>query len=136
MSEKLTKPLANYPHYREVGGLIFLAGQGCRDPETGKCVGITHDLAHHKVSSHCIATQTKGVFDNIRRVLHTKGLDLNDLVDVTIFLKDFADFAIMNEIWNKTIDPVYAPTRTTVVVADLPDDNFIEMKAIAAMRKS
>jgi enamine deaminase RidA (YjgF/YER057c/UK114 family) len=45
-----------------------------------------------------------------------------------------ADFADMNHVWNEFFSGKPAPTRTTVAVADLPGMNFVEMKAIAAIR--
>jgi len=128
----LTKPLANYPHLRQVGDLYFLAGQGCRDPETNTCVGLKRHPADDKIIGYDIKEQTAGVLANIERALATAGLARGDLVDVTVFLTDMKDFSAMNEIWDQFFSACLAPpTRTTVAVKDLPGDNFIEMKALA-----
>ena len=68
---------------------------------------------------------------SIERALKPAELGLQDLVDVTVFLKDMADFPAMNQIWNETFSADQQPARTTVCVVDLPSDNFVEMKAIA-----
>ena len=126
----LTKPLASYPHSRRIGSTVYLAGQGCRNPETNECVGIVRD-DNGKVTDHCITTQTKGVIANLERALKSEGLDLTNLVDVTVFLRNMNEFNKMNEVWNATFTWKSPPTRTTVAVVDLPHDNFVEMKAIA-----
>jgi enamine deaminase RidA (YjgF/YER057c/UK114 family) len=73
MSETtLTKPLARYAHQREAGGLVFLAGQGCRDPQTDAYAGLT--LAPDgSVLAYDARSQAAGVLANIDRALHAVG---------------------------------------------------------------
>ena len=130
-TESLTKPLATYVHSRRVGSLLFIAGQGSRDPETNGYGGITRDAAG-RVASHDIEAQAAAVLTNIERVLHSQGLDRSHLVDITVFLTNMDEFPQMNAVWNRYFSESPAPTRTTVAVTRLPGDNFIEMKAIAA----
>lgn len=56
-----------------------------------------------------------------------------DLVDVNVFLKDMNDFAKYNQVYSKHFSFDNPPARTTVAVADLPGNNFIEIKAIACL---
>lgn len=115
----LTKPLARYSHARKVGHLLYLAGQGSRDPAT--------DSYPTGVTAH-----TQGVLANIERVLKSNGLDRSALVDVNVFLVDMGDFDAMNAVWNEFFAEVATPpTRTTVAVKQLPGKNVVEMKAIA-----
>lgn len=132
MTEPLTKAFATYAHTRKAGGLVFLAGQGCREPATDQCTGLTRDSSGN-ITSYDIKAQTTGVLKNIERALAHEGLDRSHLVDVTVFLTDMQDFEPMNQIWNNFFAESRAPTRTTVAVSKLPGDNFIEMKAIAAL---
>ncbi len=66
-------------------------------------------------------------------VLATHGATLDDLVEVSVFLIDMADYAGMNEIWNQRFaDPLRAPARTTVAVRQLPRPEFaVEIRAVA-----
>jgi len=130
MSE-LTKPLANYSHVREVGNVVFVAGQGCRDPKTNSYCGLELD-ANGKIISYDIKKQTQGVLLNIERALQSIGLNRKNIVDINVFLTDMKDFEGMNAVWNEFFGPVNPPTRTTVAVAKLPGMNFVEMKTIAA----
>lgn len=127
----LTKPLASYVHTRRVGSVIFVAGQGCRDPQTNGYVGLTLN-PDGSVASYDIRAQALGVLTNIERALKAEGCDRSDIVDVNVFLTDMKDFDAMNEVWNKFFEGQGTPTRTTVAVKQLPGLNFVEMKAIAA----
>lgn len=131
MSPNLTRPLANYSHARRVGDLLFLAGQGSRDPATDRCAGLTRDdqgrIIHYDASA-----QTSAVLHNIERVLTQHGLDRHNLVEVSVFLTDMRDFAAMNAVWNEFFAGTEPPARTTVAVKQLPGDNFVEMKGVAA----
>lgn len=130
-AKSLTKPMATYVHTRRVGSLLFVAGQGSRDPVTDAYAGVTRDGAG-RVIAHDIAAQTAAVLANVERALKAEGLSRADLVDVTVFLTDMAEFSAMNQVWNDFFASTPAPTRTTVAVVRLPGDNFVEMKAIAA----
>ena len=130
----LTKPLASYSHTRRVGQLIFVAGQGCRDPNTNAYRGLTL-ATDGAVVSYDIREQARGVLENIERALRSEGLDRSAIVDVQVFLTDMKDFPGMNEVWNeffKEVSPL--PTRTTVAVKSLPGTNFVEMKTVAQAR--
>ncbi len=129
-AKHLTKPMATYVHTRRAGGLLFVAGQGSRDPESDAYAGVTRDSAG-RVIAHDIAVQTAAVLTNVERALKSQGLSRADLVDVTVFLTDMSEFQAMNEVWNQFFAETPAPTRTTVAVRQLPGDNFVEMKGIA-----
>ncbi len=130
----LTKPFAAYPHTRRVGDLVFLAGQGCRDPETDSYPA-TEISPDGEVLSYDITAQTQGVLRNVERALKSEGLTREHLVDVTVFLTDMNDFAGMNAVWNEWFGGGDGPTRTTVAVSKLPGHNQVEMKAIASTRR-
>ena len=135
-SAQLTAPLARYSHCRQVGSLLFIAGQGCRDPQTNTYAGLSLNERGH-VEAYDIRAHTSGVLANIELVLRGQGLDRRDIVDVNVFLTDMADFAGMNEVWNNFFNGVpVPPTRTTVAVKQLPGLNFVEMKATASCERS
>lgn len=128
------RPLGNYSHAVKTGGLVFLAGQGARDANTGKEAGVV--LAQDgSVASYQIEVQTKAVIENMIVVLKAAGCAITDVVDVTVFLKDMNDFAKYNSVYSQYFSFENPPARTTVAVADLPGNNFIEIKAIAMQSK-
>jgi len=131
-SQKLTKPFGRYVHTRIAGNLVFIAGQGCRDPETDAYAGLSKN-PDGSVAAYDIQAQTRGVLQNIERALSSLKLNKNALVDVTVFLTDMKDFDGMNAVWNDYFADCTPPTRTTVAVRQLPGLNFVEMKAIAIL---
>jgi reactive intermediate/imine deaminase len=128
------KALGSYSHAVQVGQLVFVAGQGCRDAQTGIEAGITLD-ADGKVTAYDIEVQTEGVLKNLASVLDSAGLSLSDVIDATVFLKSMDDFDRYNKVWGKHFTSECPPARTTVAVADLPGRNYIEIKAIAMARE-
>lgn len=125
-------PLGAYSHALRVGDLLFISGQGCRDPKTGVECGLTLD-EKGQVLTYDIEVQTRGVLENLGVVLRHAGLDYSDLVDMTVFLHDMQDFERYNKVYAGYFANVAVPpTRTTVQVARLPGRNYIEIKAIAS----
>ncbi|MBL4645727.1 MAG: hypothetical protein JKY99_04640 [Rhizobiales bacterium] len=103
-------------------GFLFASGVIAINPETGKLAGDTIQL------------QTQQVFTNIRAVLAAGGATLNDVVKVTVFLKNPHDFPAMNEIY-ADIFKEYKPARTTVPGVEWGPGILIEIDVIAAMPK-
>ena len=124
--------LASYGVVELANGLVILPGQGCRDPKTNACMGITRG-PDEEIESYDIRVQAEGVFSNVEALLLSRGLTRDNIVDVMVFMKDKTDFDAMNEVWNRYFEGCEKPpARTTVFVLDLPGDNFIEMKVQAS----
>jgi 2-iminobutanoate/2-iminopropanoate deaminase len=103
------------------GDLVFCSGQLGLDPATGELVeGDT-------------ATQAERALRNLGAVLDAAGCSFTDVVKVTIFLTDLADFAPMNAVYQRFMGEP-PPARSTVEVAALPMGARIEIEAIAARR--
>lgn len=121
--------LASYPHARRVGDFIYLCGTSSRRA----------DNTHQGVTKHEdgtvvleIGEQTRGVIENMRKILQEAGADLDDLIDVTTFLVNMKDFAGYNAVYNEYFEASTGPTRTTVAVHQLPHPNLlIEIKGVA-----
>jgi len=78
-----------------------------------------------------IEAQTRQTMKNLQTILEAAGSSLNDVVKVTVFLVDVADFGKMNEVY-RTYFPKEPPTRSTVVVAALAKpDWLVEIEVIA-----
>lgn len=115
-------PAAIGPYSQGVraGNLIFTAGQIALDPAT------------QQVVASGIVEQTARVLENLKAVLEAGGSSLDRVVKATVFLKDFNDFAAMNEVYAQYLGKDGAPpARTTVEVARLPKNVLIEIELIA-----
>jgi 2-iminobutanoate/2-iminopropanoate deaminase len=64
-------------------------------------------------------------------VLDAAGCSFADVVKVTIFLADMADFGAVNAVYARFM-PDPPPARSTVAVSGLPKGALIEIEAIAA----
>ena len=129
------RPVGSYPHARRVGNLLFLSGIGPRDHDTNAIVGNVHD-ADGRLLSYDIDAQARAVFANVRAVLEASGARWQDLVDVTVYLTDMADFARYNAVWAEYFPDIdHAPCRTTVGISSLPTPIAIELKCVAVVKE-
>jgi 2-iminobutanoate/2-iminopropanoate deaminase len=117
-TEKAPKAIGPYSQAIQAGNFLFLSGQIPLDPKTGELV------------KGDIRKQTQQVLENIKGILVSQGLGMENVVKVTIFLKDIANFNQVNEVY-ATYFPSSPPARSTVEVAKLPRDAEIEIEALA-----
>jgi len=117
-TEKAPKAIGPYSQAIQAGNFLFLSGQIPIDPKTGELV------------KGDIRKQTQQVLENIKGILESQGLGMENVVKVTIFLKDIGNFNQVNEVY-ATYFPSSPPARSTVEVAKLPRDADIEIEALA-----
>ena len=117
-TNKAPKAIGPYSQAIEAGNFLFLSGQIPLDPKTGELV------------KGDIGQQTKQVLENIKGILESQKLGMEDVVKATLFLKDIGNFNQVNEVY-RTYFPSSPPARSTVGVAKLPRDVEIEIEAIA-----
>ena len=79
-----------------------------------------------------VRAQTKQTLDGISKILKTAGSSLANAASVTVYLRNVADFAAMNEVY-ATYFPANPPARTTVVVTQplANADGLVEISMIA-----
>jgi len=117
-TDKAPKAIGPYSQAIQAGNLLFLSGQLPLDPVTGELV------------KGDIRQQTERVLANLKGILESQNLGMEDVVKATIFLKDMGNFSQVNEVY-ATYFPSSPPARSTVEVARLPRDVDIEIEAIA-----
>lgn len=87
--------------------------------------------ADGKVVSEDIRAQTRQCFENLRIVLEDGGLELQNVVKLTVWLVDISDLAAVADVRREFWSPPH-PVSTTVEVSRLPNpDALIEVDAIA-----
>jgi 2-iminobutanoate/2-iminopropanoate deaminase len=97
---------------------LHAAGQIPIDPATGELVGAD------------AAAQTERVLENVAAVLEHAGMRFADVVKTTVFLVDLADFAAMNQAYERRFAGDF-PARSTVQVAALPRGARVEIEVHA-----
>ncbi|MCP4220983.1 MAG: RidA family protein [bacterium] len=115
-------PAAIGPYSQAIrtGNLLFLCGQIGLEPSTMKVV------------EGGVLEQTKQVFKNIEALLSEAGATMDNVVKVTVFLKDMADFKPVNEVYAGFFTEPF-PARSAVAVKELPMLVDIEIEVIAAL---
>jgi 2-iminobutanoate/2-iminopropanoate deaminase len=77
-----------------------------------------------------VAAETKQVMENIGKILRENGYSFDDVVNVTVYLKDLADYQEMNKAYAAYF-PKGFPARATVGGVDLVFDFRVEISCIA-----
>lgn len=101
----------------DLGDLVLTSGQIPMDPKTGEI-------------PDGIEAQAKQSLTNVKGVIEASGLKMENIVKMTVFLKDMETFGAMNEVYKTFFVEPY-PARSAVEVARLPKDVLIEIEAIA-----
>ena len=111
-------PVAPYSHAVRAGDFLFVTGQLAEDPGTGEVV------------RGSISEQTQRVMENLKLVLTHAGTGFNKVVMARIFITDFRDYAVVNEIYASYCTPGQLPGRTTVGVLGLAGLGDVEIDLI------
>ena len=103
-----------------VGNAIFSSGIMGKDPTTNT---LPAD----------VAAQVKFAFQNMDSLLQAGGATLDNLVRMTVFIKDDSARAAVNEQWLQRFpDPHDRPARHTLVY-DLQSGMLVQLEAVAVI---
>ena len=111
-------PVGPYSPAVKAGSLIYLSGT------------LAQDAAGAIVGKGDIAAQTRRVIERMHEILTLSGSSLEQVVAVTVYLRNAGDFAAMNDAY-KAHWPLNPPTRTTVIANLVRPDALVEMSMIA-----
>jgi reactive intermediate/imine deaminase len=95
-----------FSHYNNFSGQLPI------DPKSGKLVG------------NDVKEQAKQCLSNIKAIVESIDHVMDDVVKITIFLKNISDIEAVDEVY-RTFFQSYLPTRTVVAVAALPLDGAL-----------
>ena len=102
-----------FSHYNNLSAQLPI------DPKSGKIV------------AGGVKEQTEQCFKNIKAILESIDHAMNDVVRITVFVKNIKDVDTVDEVY-KTFFPTYVPTRTTVAVAALPLNALVQIEALVS----
>jgi len=117
-TDKAPKPAGPYSQAVRAGDFIYVAGQGGVDPNTARFV------------EGGVEEQTRQTLENIEAILKAAGSGLDDVVKVSVFLKDVRDFQAMNKVFAEFFKKT-PPARTTVGVEFVVPEMLVEIDVIA-----
>ncbi|MGC1728258.1 MAG: RidA family protein [Steroidobacteraceae bacterium] len=126
-------PRGTFPHFRRAGDFIFVSGTSARRADDS-IAGAERGAGGAIVLD--IRAQTRAVIENIRDILTAAGAGLADVVEVSTYLMNMADFDGYNQVYSEFFG-YDGPARTTVAVAALPHPQLlIEIRAVAYRPRS
>jgi len=119
-TDKAPAAIGPYSQAIEQGHWIFTSGQVGLEPLSGNLVAGGFEA------------QVKQAFANLEAVLTAAGAKTSDIIKLTLFLTDLAEFATVNRIMTEIFSEPY-PARSTVGVASLPRGALFEVEAVASL---
>jgi enamine deaminase RidA (YjgF/YER057c/UK114 family) len=93
---------------------VYLCGQVASDPSQG------------------IAEQTQSCLDKIDALLEEAGSSKDQMLSVTIYLRDMKDFAALNVVWNEWLTDCNKPARACVEARMARQELLVELTVTAA----
>ena len=111
-------PIGPYNQAVLAGDTLYISGQICIDPVTGK------------LKKKDVQEETHQVMQNLKAILAAANMGFNHVVKTTIFITDMQQFGEINEVYGKYFEGDF-PARETVQVAALPKSVNVEISMIA-----
>jgi reactive intermediate/imine deaminase len=102
-----------FSHYNNLSAQLPI------DPKTGQLV------------AGGVKEQAEQCFNNIKAIVESIDHAMDDIVRVSIFLKNISDADTVNTVY-ATFFPGYVPVLTTVAVAALPMDALVQVEALVS----
>ncbi|AHF79971.1 RidA family protein [Thermococcus paralvinellae] len=121
-TENAPKPIGPYSQAILVENpdkLLVISGQIPINPETGEIV------------KGDIREQARQAIENLIAILEAAGATVDDVIKVTVYLRDMKDFEDFNKVYEEYFGHS-KPARAVIEVSDLPKGVKIEIEAIAA----
>ena len=115
-TSKAPAAIGVYSQAVRVGNTVYCSGQIGLEPESGQLV-------------EGFEAQTVRVFENLKAVAEAANGTLAQVVRVTLYLTDLANFGKVNEIMVRYFTEPY-PARAAVGVKELPRGALVEADAI------
>jgi len=119
-TDRAPQTIGTYSQAVRVGETLYLSGQIPLVPETMALV------------QGDVQAQIRRVFDNLEAVAVAAGGSLADLVKLTVFLTDLADFPSVNQVMAEYFSEPY-PARAVVGVSALPKGAAVEIDAVMVL---
>lgn len=117
-TSKAPAAIGPYSQAIRYGNFIFTSGQIPINSATGELVGSDVKLA------------AKQSLENVKAILEEAGTRMENVIKVTVFMKDMNDFAAVNEVYAEYFTEKM-PARSAVQVGKLPKDCLVEIEAVA-----
>ncbi len=119
-TDKAPQAIGTYSQAVRVDSTVYLSGQIPLVPETMEIV------------QGDVSAQIERVFENLKAVVEAAGGTLANVVKLTVYLTDLANFARVNEVMASYFQEPF-PARAAIGVAALPKGVAVEVDAILVL---
>jgi|TARA_B100001094_G_scaffold58306_1_gene53816 2-iminobutanoate/2-iminopropanoate deaminase len=121
-TDKAPKAIGPYSQGVVSNGHIFLSGQIPLDK-------------NGELFDGDIQQQVALIFENIEHLLETQNCNLQNIVKLTVFLKDIQDFDDVNSKMIELLEEPY-PARSLIQAAALPKNVDVEIEVVAGLNEN
>ena len=112
------KPLAPFVPATQADNIVYVSGT------------LAFDENNNVVHVGDAAAQTRHILETIKRVIETAGGNMGDVTFNHVFVKDWADYAAINEVYAEYF-PGEKPARYCVQVGLVKPEALVEIASIA-----
>ena len=119
-TNKAPAAIGPYSQAIQWGDVVFISGQVAFIPSTGE------------LNNNTFENEVNQVIDNLDAICKEAGGSLDNILKLSIFLTDLANFDAVNNLMKERFSEPF-PARSTIEVSRLPKDVNIEMDAILSI---
>ena len=119
-TNKAPAAIGPYSQAIQWGDVVFISGQVAFIPATGE------------LNNNTFEDEVNQVIDNLDAICKEAGASLDNILKLSIFLTDLANFDAVNNLMKERFSEPF-PARSTIEVSRLPKDVNIEMDAILSI---
>lgn len=112
------KPLAPFVPATQADNIVYVSGT------------LAFDENNNVVHVGDAAAQTRHILETIKRVIETAGGNMSDVTFNHVFVKDWADYAAINEVYAEYF-PGEKPARYCIQVGLVKPEALVEIASIA-----
>jgi 2-iminobutanoate/2-iminopropanoate deaminase len=120
MGREVIRVMPNRPYSQavRVGSTYWFAGK----------IGVTDST--RAMTTGRVTAEVQNIFEAFRQVFNETGVSFRDVVQVTVYLADIADYEEMNRAYAEYF-PVSPPARETVAVSGIVSGAKVEVSLVA-----
>ena len=119
-TNKAPAAIGPYSQAIQWGDVVFISGQVAFIPATGE------------LNNNTFEDEVNQVIDNLDAICKEAGGSLDNILKLSIFLTDLANFDFVNNLMKERFSEPF-PARSTIEVSRLPKDVNIEIDAILSI---
>jgi len=104
----------------KIGNMLYSSGIFGTDPKNGK-------------TPETVEEQAEQAFENLRSLLKAAGGTPENVIYVTVYMKDRGQREAVNKPWLKMFPDEHSRPARHAIETSLPGNNFLQLQAIAVL---